>query len=79
MFFAATHKALPTAGLLDLVCHQAISPSVPHKVSRSHGKEAAHIWMISKGKNFLTLECGDVSFSRDLQGWQLVEIVFDFK
>jgi len=54
--------------LLELVCHKAISPSVPYKVSPSHKKEAESIWVISKGKNFLTLEFGDVSFICDFLG-----------
>lgn len=59
---------LSTTGLLKLVCHKAICPSVPYKVSPSHEKEAESIWMISKGKNFLTSESDDVSFICDLLG-----------
>lgn len=66
VFFSAAQPSTP--GLLKLVCHKAISPSVPYKVSPSHEKEAESIWMISKGKNFLTLEFGDVSFICDLLG-----------
>ena len=65
MFFPAP----PLPELLKLVCHKAISPSVPYKVSPFIKKEEAEsIWMISKGKNFLTLEFHDVSFICDLLG-----------
>lgn len=64
----SSHGVLPTTGLLKLVCHKAISPSVPYKVSSSHEKEAEAVWMISKEKNFLTLEFDDVSFMCDLLG-----------
>lgn len=63
----------PTNELLKLVCHKAISPSVPYKVSPSHKKEAESIWMISKGKNFFTLEFG--MFPLYVIYW----VVFNFK
>lgn len=68
MFFSATPEVLPTTGLLKSVCHKAISPSVPYKVSLFCEKEAESTRMISKGKTFLTLEYGDVSFMCDVLG-----------